>query len=221
MRDFFVRKFIAMMRNQDLSNLITKLSDNNDSVFIHGKRVAKLSCAVAKIMAYPDEEIKIVHHAAVVHDIGKLRLPAEIVDKPNVLNDDEILIIRKHAELGYSLLMQIMRSESVIAKVALQHHERLNGSGYPFALRGKDIIPIAKIIAVADVVDAMISPQVYRPALNMNEAIQEITQNSGLLYDSEIVASTLIAIGGKEWKREGACYFSLIKQSTNLDGVNK
>jgi HD-GYP domain-containing protein (c-di-GMP phosphodiesterase class II) len=88
-----------------------------------------------------------------------------------------------------------MRVKSVIAKVALQHHERLNGSGYPFGLRGDDIIHIARIIAVADVVDTMASPQVYRPALNMNEAVQEIKRNSGLLYDPEIVTSTLIVIG--------------------------
>ena len=183
------------MEDLDLSCFITRLSDKKEPIFIHGKRVAKLACAIANIMGYPDEEIRIIHHAAVVHDIGKLGLPVEIINKPKALDNDELIIIRKHPELGYSLLTQIMRVKSVIAKVALQHHERLNGSGYPFGLRGDDIIHIARIIAVADVVDTMASPQVYRPALNMNEAVQEIKRNSGLLYDPEIVTSTLIVIG--------------------------
>lgn len=182
------------MEVSDLSNLIAKLSDKKDPVFLHGKRVAKFACAIAGIMNYPNEKIKVIHRAAVVHDIGKFRLPTEIINKPDVLNDDEIVIIRKHPELGYSLLMQIVKAGSVIAKVALQHHERLNGSGYPFGLRGDDIVPIAKIIAVADVVDAMVYPQVYRSALIMDEALQEIKQNSGLLYDSEVVASALVVL---------------------------
>ncbi|MDD5356354.1 MAG: HD domain-containing protein, partial [Candidatus Omnitrophica bacterium] len=106
----------------DLSCFITGLADKKEPIFIHGKRVAKLACAIANIMKYPGEEIRIVHHAAVVHDIGKLRLPMDIISKPDVLNDAEIVIIRRHPELGYSLLTQIMRVKSVIAKVALQHH---------------------------------------------------------------------------------------------------
>ncbi|MDD5669193.1 MAG: HD domain-containing protein [Candidatus Omnitrophica bacterium] len=186
------------MENPGLAYLITRLLDKHDPVFNHGKRVAKLACAIAKAMEYPDEEIKIVRYAAVVHDIGKLRLPAEIINKPGVFNNDEIGIVRKHPELGYSLLMQIIKSEFVIAQTALQHHERINGSGYPFGLCGDDIIPFAKIIAVADVVDVMVSPQVYRSALSMNEALQEIKQNSGFLYDPEIVAVglTVIETGG-------------------------
>lgn len=182
------------MEDLDLSCFITRLSDKKEPIFIHGKRVAKLACAIANIMGYPGEEIRIVHHAAVVHDIGKLRLPAEIINKPDVLNNDELVIIRKHPELGYSLLSQIIKTEPIIAQVALQHHERLNGSGYPFGLRGDDIIPIAKIVAVADVVDAMVYPQVYRSALIMDEALQEIKQSSGLLYDSEVVAASLVVI---------------------------
>jgi HD-GYP domain-containing protein (c-di-GMP phosphodiesterase class II) len=127
----------------------------------------------------------------VVHDIGKLGLPVEIINKPNTLNDDELVIIRRHPELGYSLLMQMMRVKSVIAKVALQHHERLDGSGYPFGLSGDGIVPIAKIIAIADVVDTIVSPQVYKPALGLHEAVQEIKHNSGLLYDPEVVTASL------------------------------
>ncbi|MDD2927710.1 MAG: HD domain-containing protein [Candidatus Omnitrophica bacterium] len=179
----------------DFSSLIARLSDKDEPVFTHGKRVARFACAVARIMKYPGVEVKIIHNASVVHDIGKLGLPAEIINKPGVLSEEEIVVIRKHPGLGYSLLTQIIRSESIIAQVALQHHERLNGSGYPFGLRGDEIIPIARIITVADVVDTMVSPQVYRPALTMDEAAGEIKQNSGLLYDSRVVAASLLFIG--------------------------
>ncbi len=183
-----------MTEEADLVYLISRLSDKSDLVFVHGKRVAKLACAIAKVMDYPEERIKTVYNAAVVHDIGKLGMPAEIINKPNRLNEDELAIIRKHPEFGYSVLKQIMGLESAIAKVALQHHERLDGSGYPYGLRAKDIIPITKIISVADVIDTMVSPQVYRPALTVDNALREIKQNSGLLYDSKIVAASLLLI---------------------------
>ena len=130
------------MENADLAYIITRLSDKSDPVFIHGKRVAKLACAIAKAMDYSDEELKLIQQAAAVHDIGKLGLPPEIVNKPGKLSNEERSVIRRHPELGHSLLIQIVRSESAITKVALQHHERLDGSGYPFGLRGNAIIPI-------------------------------------------------------------------------------
>lgn len=179
------------MKDLDISYLVTKLLNKKVPILIHGERVAKLACAIAKIMKYTDEEIRITYHASVVHDIGKLRLPSEIINKPGKLSEDEIIIVRKHPELGCSLLMQITSSESIIAKAVLQHHERLNGSGYPFGLHGEDIAHIAKIIAVADVIDTMVSPQVYRPALSIDEALQEVKQNSGLLYDFKVVAASL------------------------------
>ncbi len=182
------------MEDADLTYVITRLSNKSEPVFVHGKRVAKLACAIAKIMDYSDGEIKLINQSAVVHDIGKLGLPADIVNKPGTLNSEELVIIQKHPELGYSILKQITKSESVITKVALQHHERLNGSGYPFGLCAKDINPVTRIISVADVVDTMISPQVYRPALSMDEALKEIKQNSGLSYDSEVVNAALVII---------------------------
>ena len=157
---------------------------------MHGKRVAKLACAIAKELKYCADGIEYIRFAAVVHDIGKLQVPAAIINKPGPLNADELLLIRKHPELGYHLL-QSVDSDNIVADVVLQHHERLDGSGYPFGLRTKDINPVARIITVADVFDTMISAQVYRPALTMGEALQEIKQNSGLLYDPEVVAVSL------------------------------
>jgi len=187
------------MENADLTYVITKLSNKSDPVFIHGKRVAKLACAIAKAMDYSDEKLKLIQQAAAVHDIGKLGLPPEIVNKPGKLSNEEQAVIQKHPELGHSILIQIVRSESAITKVALQHHERLDGSGYPFGLLAKDIDPITRIITVADVIDTMVSPQVYRPALGMDKALKEIKQNSGLLYDPEVVAVSLSLIEKDEF----------------------
>ncbi len=176
---------IRDMKNFDSLFSIVKMLGDNEAVFTHGRRVASFACAIARKMKYCDRDIKYIHFAAIVHDIGKIRIPKEILNKQGTLNDNEFTIIRKHPELGYCLLKNI-KPESIAAEVAFQHHERLNGSGYPFGLRAKDINPVTRIISVADVFDAMFSMQVYRPALEMGEVIREIEQGSGLLYDSQV-----------------------------------
>jgi len=181
------------MEDLDMLFLVTELLDKNKQVLVHGKRVAKLACAIAKELKYCNDGIKHISLAAIVHDIGKIQIPAEIINKPGVLDDNEVVVIRKHPEFGYRLLMD-MKPESIIAEVALQHHERLDGSGYPFGLRAKDINPVTRIIAVADVIETMVSPQVYRPALSINAVLEEIKQNSGLLYDFNVVAASLLLI---------------------------
>jgi putative nucleotidyltransferase with HDIG domain len=185
---------------EDLNVLffVTKLLNKNKQVFMHGKRVAKLACAIAKELKYCPNGIEQIRLAAIIHDIGKIQLPVEIINKPGVLDVKEIAITRKHPELGYCLLEGV-NSDNVVADVVLQHHERLDGSGYPFGLRAKDINPVTRIIAVADVIDAMVSPQVYRPALSIVKVLKEIKQNSGLLYDSEIVAVSLSLIEKREF----------------------
>lgn len=182
------------MENLELLPPLVRLLNKNGQLFSHSMCVAKLACCVASALKYPEEEIRIVHYAAFLHDIGKLGMPAEIINKPNALSKDEFAIIQKHPEFGCSVLKQVLGKESVIAKVALQHHERLDGSGYPFGLRDKDIIPIARIVSVVDVIDTMVSAQVYRPALTMNEALREIGQNSGLRYDPGVVSVSLMLI---------------------------
>jgi putative nucleotidyltransferase with HDIG domain len=181
------------MKKIDSLFLIAKMLSENETIYTHGRRVARFACAIAQKMSYSEADIKHIHFAAIVHDIGKIKIPEEILNKRGALDDNEFVIMRKHPELGYHLLKDI-RPESIAAEVALQHHERLNGSGYPFGLRAKDINPVTRIIAVADVVDTMVSPQVYRPTLTIKEASQEIKQNSGLLYDPEVVAASLALI---------------------------
>jgi len=179
----------------DLLFLITKLLNKNGKIFTHGKRVADIACAIAKKMQYCEEGIRQIRLAAFFHDIGKIETPEQILNKPSALDESELAIVRKHPESGYRLL-QPLKQDSIIAEVALQHHEMLDGSGYPFGLRAKDINPVARIIAVADALDTMTSPQVYRPILTMDQALQEIKQNSGLLYDVQVVDAVLAVIEG-------------------------
>ena len=159
-------------------------------ILAHGRSVARLASAIAKKMKYCDKGIKQIHLAALVHDIGKIKIPAEIINKKGRFTPGELAIIKKHPELGYQLLGD-MKSESIIAEIVLQHHERMDGSGYPFGLKGKEIIPASRIVTVADVIAAIVSVQPYRPALTVNDALKEIKQNSGLLYDSEVVAVSI------------------------------
>ena len=169
----------------------------NGTLLIHGRRVAGFACAIAERMKYCAEGIEYIGLAAFLHDIGKAELPAEILNKPAALDKKELAVIRKHPRYGYRLLQEI-RSGSVIADVALQHHERMDGSGYPLGVKGKDIHPVARIIAVADVVEAMVTPQVYRPALTFEDAIREIRNKSGILYDPQVVGVSLELIEKNE-----------------------
>lgn len=175
----------------DIAYLITKLSNKKEPIFIHGKRVAELACAIAKVMGYADDNIEIINQAAIAHDMGKLKWPRYMLTKSDPLNRDEIAIIRKHPEAGYAILRQITMSETNIGKIALQHHERLDGSGYPFGLRGDEIIPMTRIISVADVVDSMVSPQAYRPSFDVDDVLKELRENSGILYDRDVVNAAL------------------------------
>jgi HD-GYP domain-containing protein (c-di-GMP phosphodiesterase class II) len=121
-----------------------------------------------------------------VHDIGKIAVPAEILSKPGKISPTEFNIIKVHPQVGYDILKDI-EFPWPVAQGVLQHHERLNGSGYPSGLTGGDIIPEAKILAVADVVEAMASHRPYRPTLGIDQALEEITRNKGILYDPEMV----------------------------------
>ncbi|MCK9595191.1 MAG: HD domain-containing protein [Candidatus Omnitrophica bacterium] len=183
------------MEDLRLLFLITKLLGKNKPILEHGRRVAKLACAIGETMKYCDAGLEHIRFAAIVHDIGKTRLLADIVNKPGALDENERVLIRRHPELGYRLL-KFVRSDLIVAEVALQHHERMDGSGYPFGLKAKDINPVSRIITVCDVIDTMVSPQVYRPALSMDKALEEIAKNSGSLYDPK-VADVILAFGKK------------------------
>jgi len=152
----------------------------------HQKRVSDLARAIATEMKLSKEEIDAIRMAASIHDLGKISIPAEILSKPGKINEFEFRLIQNHPQIGYEILRTI-EFPWPIAEIVLQHHERINGSGYPNGLRGEEIHMIARILAVADVVEAMVSHRPYRSALTLGEAIHEITKNRGTLYDPDAV----------------------------------
>lgn len=156
----------------------------------HQQRVTQLGCAIARQMGLPEEQISGLRLAGLIHDIGKVRVPAEILTNPDGLSEPEFMMVKAHPLLGYEILKGIDFPWPV-AQIVLQHHERVNGSGYPSGLSGQDIILEARILAVADVVEAMASHRPYRPALGIDKALEEISQNSGVLYDSKVVDACL------------------------------
>ncbi len=156
----------------------------------HQKRGADLAYAIAKEMNLTPERVEGVRLASMIHDIGKISIPAEILHKSSLLSDMELNLIKIHPQVGHDILQEI-DFPWPIAKTVLQHHERINGSGYPAGLKNDDILMEAKVLAVADVVEAMASHRPYRPAFGTQKAIDEISRNQGILYEPEVVKSCL------------------------------
>jgi PAS domain S-box-containing protein len=156
----------------------------------HQQRVTQLACAIAQEMGLSNEQVQMIHMAGRLHDLGKLFIPIEILSKPGQLNEMEHAIIKTHPRASYDILKNIDFPWPV-ADVVLQHHERVNGSGYPSGLRGEEILLEARILAVSDVVEAMSSHRPYRPALGVEKALKEIVQNKGILYDTDVVSACL------------------------------
>ncbi|MBN1938525.1 MAG: response regulator [Candidatus Aminicenantes bacterium] len=152
----------------------------------HQHRVSKLSAAIAEEMRLDKARIEGVKMAGDIHDIGKIYVPAEILSKPGKLSDIEMSIIRTHSQVGYDILKNI-EFPWPIAQIVYQHHERLDGTGYPNNLKGEEILLESRIISVADVVEAMSSHRPYRPAPGIEKALAEIKRGQGAQYDSDIV----------------------------------
>ena len=161
----------------------------------HQRRVAELAVAISKELGLDKTRQEIVFLASIVHDLGKLSIPAEILMRPTKLTDLEYDMIKTHAEAGYQILKDI-DFPWPIADIVRQHHERMNGSGYPIGLKGEEILYEARIIAVSDVIEAMASHRPYRAALGMEKAMDEIRKNTGLLYDSKVVEACLSVLSG-------------------------
>jgi putative nucleotidyltransferase with HDIG domain len=156
----------------------------------HQRRVAELARAIAGEMGLSEWQTMGTYIAGLLHDVGKVAVPTEILSKPGKINQYEFSIIKNHSRIGFEILQKIDFPWPV-TKAILQHHERLDGSGYPEGLTGEDIILEARILGVADVVEAMSSHRPYRPALGLERALQEISQASGILYDTEVVEACL------------------------------
>jgi PAS domain S-box-containing protein len=152
----------------------------------HQRRVTQLAWTIAKEMGLPEEQIEGIRMAGLIHDLGKISVPAEILNKPGLLTELEYGLIKMHPQTGHDVLKSIDFPWPV-AQIVLQHHERMDGSGYPQGLSREEIILEARILGVADVVEAMASHRPYRSARGIDEALQEISQNRGTLYDPEVV----------------------------------
>jgi putative nucleotidyltransferase with HDIG domain len=156
----------------------------------HQRRVADLAYAIASEMGLSKDQLIGIRTAGALHDLGKISVPAEILSKPSRLIETEFCLIKRHCQVGYEILQEIGFPWPV-ARTVLQHHERVDGSGYPQGLSGEDILLEARVLAVADVVEAMASHRPYRPALGMDRALEEVFEKKGKLYDSEVVDACL------------------------------
>jgi len=152
----------------------------------HQRRVGELATAIAREMGLPEEQIHGIHFAAIIHDLGKIRVPAEILSKPGKLTFNEYMLIKDHPQAGYDILKNV-KYPWPIADIVLQHHEKLDGSGYPQGLTEGQILLEARILTVADVVEAISSHRPYRPGLGIDTALEEIERNRGGLYDPKVV----------------------------------
>src|SRR5664280_2495938 len=165
----------------------------------HQLRSANLARAIATEIGLPQEKIDGIRLAGSIHDIGKLSIPAEILSKPTKLTDIEFSLIKEHPRIGYDMLKDV-ESPWPLAQIVYQHHERMNGTGYPRNLKGDEILMEARIMAVADVVEAMASHRPYRPGLGMDAALAEIEKNKGIFYDSTVADACMRLFREKGYK---------------------
>jgi len=167
----------------------------------HQQRVTTLACTIATEMGLPEDRIEGLRMAGIIHDLGKIAVPAEILSKPGEITEAEFGIIKSHPQVGNDILKDI-EFPWPIAQIVYQHHERMDGSGYPQGLSGEDILMEARILAVADIVEAMASHRPYRPALGIDVALEEISENKGVLYDPEVVDACLKIFREKNFRFE-------------------
>jgi PAS domain S-box-containing protein/putative nucleotidyltransferase with HDIG domain len=159
----------------------------------HMRRVSSLSIAIAEQLGLDEDRIEGIRLGSIIHDIGKISVPAEILNRPGRLSTAEFDIIKSHSQVGYDIIKGVSFRWPV-AEMVYQHHERIDGSGYPNGLKGDEIVFEARILAVADVVEAMSSHRPYRPSLGLGPALEEIRKNRGKIYDSEVVDACLQVI---------------------------
>ncbi|HPP05747.1 MAG TPA: PAS domain S-box protein [Syntrophorhabdaceae bacterium] len=186
----------------DLVNTLSYTAEIRDPYTAgHQKRVANLARTIAKEMGLTPEQIENIRMAGTIHDLGKIAIPAEILSTPRKLAPVEFELIKEHPKNGYNILKNIDYLKTV-AEIVYEHHERLDGSGYPRGLKGDEIMIEARILAVADVVEAMASHRPYRPALGIEAALSEIEKNAGILYDEEVVKVCLKIFREKSFSLE-------------------
>lgn len=172
----------------EVMSLTTQLRD--PFTFEHQNRVAKISVAIGKKLHWDIKKIKCLEMAAQIHDIGKICIPSEILNKPNKLSRNEDQLMQEHSDHGYQILKNVDFSWP-LATIVRQHHERLDGTGYPDGLKGLSILEEARVIAIADTIEAMTTNRPYRIAPGLGQALSEIKKSSGIKFDKNFVAAML------------------------------
>jgi putative nucleotidyltransferase with HDIG domain len=184
----------------DIANILANVVEYKDQYTAgHSRNVAYLACEIAKNMKLDDERIMNLNIAGLLHDIGKISVPIEILSKPEKLTKDEYEIIKTHSLTGYNLIRPIEFHPS-IARSILEHHERIDGSGYPNGKKGNDLLLESKILAVADAVEAMSLDRPYRDALGIEAALDEVSKKKGILFDKEVVNACINLFKEKDIK---------------------
>jgi PAS domain S-box-containing protein len=186
------QSYVQLQRTLEgtVNTLVSAIEMRDPYTAGHQRQVTQLAYAIAKEMGLPEERIEGIRMAGLIHDLGKINVPAEILSKPGPLTELEYGLIQMHPQIGHDVLKTIDFPWPV-AQTVLQHHERMDSSGYPQGLSGEEILLEARILGVADVVEAMASHRPYRPPRGMDKALQEISQNRGILYDPEVVDACL------------------------------
>jgi len=197
-----IRKFIDKEKIMNKTEELERTIDNMLSSFSkiislkepytgnHSLRVAKLALLIGREMKIDENRLLALKYASFLHDLGKIFIPSEILNKYGKLSSHEYNLVKEHVLKSYEIIKDI-KFPYPTHEIILQHHERINGSGYPYGLKGDEILLEAKILSVADVVDAMTSNRPYRAPLSVEKVIEELTTNKGILYDEEVVETTL------------------------------
>ncbi|MDQ0155297.1 HD-GYP domain-containing protein [Robertmurraya andreesenii] len=189
------KKFTALVRelhsqiknNEDLLSLLSDVYTYDNYIFTHSFNVTLYSLAIGMELGLSEKELETLGLGAVLHDVGKMKIPTEILFKPGKLTEEEFGEIKKHPQDGFDILRNVQTLSLIVAHCAYQHHERLNGSGYPRKLKGNEIHYFAKIIAVADVFDAVTSDRIYRGAMLPHNGLEILFAGAGPLFEREIV----------------------------------
>ncbi|MFH2122556.1 MAG: HD domain-containing phosphohydrolase [Pseudomonadota bacterium] len=198
-------------REQDLKmalisivNVITSMVEKRDPYTAgHERRVSSLALAIARELQVDEEQYEGLKLATIIHDLGKVAIPSEILSKPGKLTAIEYQLIQTHAQIGYDILTEGTAEFSwPIKTIVHQHHERMDGSGYPLGLSGRELLLESRILAVADVVEAMASHRPYRAALGINVALAEISKHQGSRFDRDVVTACLALFNEKEFSFE-------------------
>ncbi len=183
-------KKLRRILNQTVNALASALEKRDPYTAGHQQRTAALAAAIAAELGQSEEQVEGIYMAGMLHDMGKIAVPAEILTKPSRLSENEYNLIKEHPQVGYDILKNI-EFDQPVAETVYQHHERQDGSGYPRGLGHDAIIPQAKIMAVADVVEALASHRPYRAGLGAEKALQEIIKFQGVLYDNDVAEACI------------------------------